>query len=175
MLGPFGRRVGAKLALKVRVRTLRGLRGRLRDRRGGFWSLRGWILEPPGSILEPPDPFFSHPSETFFEKHRFRSEGVHLSPSHDAHPPRENVVFGKKVSEGCAKKGSRGSKIDPGGSRPQFYRKAVFDRTGLKQPSKAVQKNKSPWEQPHWINRSPPVPSLLRKEIGSRCCRSPGF
>ena len=73
----------------------------------------GWILEPPGSILEPPDPFFSHPSETLFEKHRFRSEGVHLSPSHDAHPQRENVVFEKKSRKGVQKRGPEAPKSIP--------------------------------------------------------------
>ena len=47
--------------------------------------------------------FSAHPSTSFAQKRCFRVEGVHLRPSPDAHPPRENLVFTEKLWKGVPK------------------------------------------------------------------------
>ena len=77
-------------------------------------------IEPPGRAMFPPGRAMSarcakidlksilgsilaHPSETSFEKQCFRVEGVRHGTFADAHPPRENPVFRKKLWKGVPK------------------------------------------------------------------------
>ena len=82
---------------------------------------------------------FAHPSETFFEKQRFRAEGVRHGTFADAHPPRENLVFTEKLWKGVPKS-PPGSSMKKG-SYPRWRKWELPEGEGCGGPRRSLLNN----------------------------------